>query len=89
MLTPESNGRPPEPAESDMPADAAADAAADSAADAAADAAADKLEAELNREFDDGRPSGLEVAFTPRQILGGFALLAGLILLLRRRKRGR
>ena len=31
---------------------------------------------------------GLEIAFTPRQILGGFALLAALILLLRRRKRG-
>jgi hypothetical protein len=31
---------------------------------------------------------GVEVAFTPRQILGGFALLAALILLLRRRKRG-
>jgi MYXO-CTERM domain-containing protein len=74
MSTPESNGRQPN----------ATDAAA-------ADAAADRLEAELNdefdEEFDDGRPSGLEIAFTPRQILGGFALLAALILLLRRRKR--
>jgi MYXO-CTERM domain-containing protein len=75
MSTPESNGRPPVPAGSDVPDEAAADAAAD------------ELEAELNEEFDDGRPSGLEVAFTPRQILGGFALLAALILLLRRRKR--
>lgn len=32
---------------------------------------------------------GLEIAFTPRQILGGFALLAALILLLRRRNRDR
>ena len=76
MSTPESNGRAP---------------GVPDAADA--DAAADKLEAELNdeldEEFDDGGPSGLDVAFTPRQILGGFALLAALILLLRRRKRDR
>jgi MYXO-CTERM domain-containing protein len=77
MSTPESNGRPPS-----VPDAAAADAAA-------ADAAADKLEEERNDEFDDGQPSGLEIAFTPRQILGGFALLAALILLLRRRKRDR
>ena len=32
-------------------------------------------------------PLGLDVAFTPRQILGGFALLAALVLLLRRRNR--
>ena len=38
--------------------------------------------------IDDDSATGLEVAFTPRQILGGFALLAALILLLRRRKRG-
>jgi len=29
----------------------------------------------------------LEIAFTPRQILGGFALLAALILMLVRRRR--
>ena len=77
MSMPESNGRAP----------GVPDAADADATDA--DAAADKLEAELNDEFDDGRPSGLEVAFTPRQILGGFALLAALILFLRRRKRDR
>ena len=80
MSTPESNGRPP--STPDAPAGDAE----------AADAAADKLDAALNEEFeeefDDGQPSGLEIAFTPRQILGGFALLAALILLLRRRKRG-
>ena len=31
----------------------------------------------------------LDVAFTPRQILGGFALLAALILLLVRRRRAK
>jgi hypothetical protein len=31
----------------------------------------------------------LSVALTPRQILGGFALLAALVMLLRRRKRDR
>ena len=32
-------------------------------------------------------PGELVVAMSPRQILGGFALLAGLILVLRRRRR--
>jgi LPXTG-motif cell wall-anchored protein len=79
MSTPESN-RPAR----DLPKRALPDEA-----DAPGDAAADALEAELNEEFDDGRPTGLEIAFTPRQILGGFALVAALILLLRRRKRSR
>ena len=74
MSTPESNGRAPTTPDA-----------------SAADAAADKLEAELNDEFDDGvgeeRASGIEIAFTPRQILGGFVLCAALILLLRRRRR--
>jgi hypothetical protein len=32
-------------------------------------------------------PSDLSMTFTPRQILGGFALLAGLVMLLRRKRR--
>ena len=32
-------------------------------------------------------PTDLTIAFTPRQILGGFALLAALVMLLRRRNR--
>lgn len=34
-------------------------------------------------------PGDIVVAMSPRQILGGFALLAGLILMLRRRRRDR
>jgi hypothetical protein len=34
-------------------------------------------------------PSDMAIAFTPRQILGGFALLAALVMLLRRRNRDR
>jgi MYXO-CTERM domain-containing protein len=30
-------------------------------------------------------PSDLSIAFTPKQIIGGFALLAALVMLLRRR----
>ena len=33
-------------------------------------------------------PGELVVALSPRQIIGGFALLAGLILMLRRRRKG-
>jgi len=36
---------------------------------------------------DTPNPSDLSVAFTPRQILGGFALLAALVMLLRRKRR--
>ena len=38
---------------------------------------------------DAGADPDLGVAFTPRQILGGFALLAALVMLLRRRTRDR
>jgi MYXO-CTERM domain-containing protein len=31
-------------------------------------------------------PSDLSIALTPKQIIGGFALLAALVMLLRRRK---
>jgi MYXO-CTERM domain-containing protein len=74
MSTPESNGRgPADVDEPDHPAETA------------------RVDDEL---FDDGddegvedeASTGLEIAFTPRQILGGFALLAALILLLRRRR---
>ncbi len=34
-------------------------------------------------------PGDLVLAMSPRQILGGFALIAGLIIMLRRRGRGR
>lgn len=34
-------------------------------------------------------PGDLVVAMSPRQIIGGFALLAGLIVMLRRRRRNR
>ena len=34
-------------------------------------------------------PGELIVAMSPRQIIGGFALLAGLILMLRRRRRNK
>jgi MYXO-CTERM domain-containing protein len=79
MSTPESNGRPP--ADSDALEDAAA---------AADNGELDELDDESDEEwFDDEPSSGLDIAFTPRQILGGFALLAALILLLRRRKRDR
>ncbi len=46
---------------------------------------------ERDSEVPEGEPEipspELGVAFTPRQILGGFALIAGLILLLVRRRR--
>ena len=76
MSTPESNGRPP--------------ADADALEDAAAAAANDELDDELHDDgIADEPSSGLEIAFTPRQILGGFALVAALILLLRRRRSNR
>jgi hypothetical protein len=48
----------------------------------------DDLDERDDDAVEDDDKLGLEVAFTPRQILGGFALVAALILLLRRRKRG-
>lgn len=80
MSTPESNGRPP----------ADADALEDAAAAAANDELDDDLDDELHDDWIEDEPaSGLEIAFTPRQILGGFALVAALILLLRRRRSNR
>jgi MYXO-CTERM domain-containing protein len=80
MSTPETNGRAPatpDDAEETPPESAAIDLG--------------DLDPDLHDDFedDDDRSRGIEVAFTPRQILGGFALLAGLILLLRRRNRRR
>ena len=49
----------------------------------------DDLDERDDDPVEDDDKLGVEVAFTPRQILGGFALLAALILLLRRRKRAR
>jgi hypothetical protein len=79
MSTPESNGRPP--------------AADEAEALAEVDAMADDLGVHLDADdaddaddFDDGSFVP-QVALTPRQILGGFVLLAALILLLRRRRR--
>jgi hypothetical protein len=81
MSTPESNGR--KPVDADELDDAAAAAANDELDEL------EELEDESDRDWIDDEPSssGLEIAFTPRQILGGFALLAALILLIRRRKR--
>ena len=74
MSTPESNGR-----------------GAPDAADEvdALDDDLDELDERDDDPVEDDEKLGQEVAFTPRQILGGFALLAALILVLRRRKRGR
>ena len=47
----------------------------------------DDLDERDDDPVEDDEKLGQEIAFTPRQILGGFALLAALILLLRRRKR--
>ena len=82
MSTPETNGRAP--VDAPDPDEAPAGSAAIDLEDLDPD-----LEDDLDEEeFDDAEDArGLEVAFTPRQILGGFALLAGLILLLRRRNR--
>ena len=89
MSTPETNGRAPVDAEAagetPVPDDAAAEAAADPA-ELADLGDLDDFDDDLD---DDDAATGLEVAFTPRQILGGFALLAALILLLRRRNRSR
>jgi len=56
------------------------------------EAAAKRAEAMAEREAmapppDAPDPSDLSITFTPRQILGGFALLAGLVMLLRRKRR--
>jgi len=62
----------------DPPADATPGKVRTGAASAAHDAAA---------HDQTPNPSDLSIAFTPRQILGGFALLAGLVMLLRRKRR--
>ena len=51
-------------------------------ADGAIDAGEDRAAARSGRESGD-----LLVAMSPRQIIGGFAVLAGLIVMLRRRRR--
>ncbi len=49
-----------------------------------------ELGAEIDAETDpDAETPELSIAFSPRQILGGFALLAALIVLLFRRRRGK
>ena len=73
---------------------AATEAAAAEAAAAEAAAAGDlapPADPDPDRRADRAgqEPGELTVAFTPRQILGGFALLAALVLLLRRRNRRR
>ena len=50
---------------------------------------ADDLDERDDDPVENDEKLGQEIAFTPRQILGGFALLAALILLLRRRNRDR
>ena len=78
--------RVPVPTGADQPPDAAEpDAAADAGATGASDA--------TDIAVDSGSPSSAEytVAFTPRQVAVGFAVVAGLvaIVLSRRRRRGR
>jgi hypothetical protein len=83
MSTPESNGRAP--GSPDEPDEAPRESAAIDLEDFDPDLEVDDIESEA---FQPGGESlGIDVAFTPRQILGGFALLAALILLLRRRNR--
>jgi hypothetical protein len=70
------DGRTPVAGAAAAPADGA------SAAAAPADGAAADAEVRAGRE-----PGELVVGLSPRQIIGGFALLAGLIIWLRRRGR--
>lgn len=86
MSTPETNGRAPGPTEEErMPGPDPLEPAATELGDVGDLGDLDDFDDDLD---DDDAARGLEIAFTPRQILGGFALLAALILLLRRRKRG-
>ena len=78
MSTPESNGHARVPAEGSPAADAPDPPAPEPEIGDLDDVDDDDL-------TDDDSASGIEIAFTPRQILGGFALLAALIILLRRR----
>ena len=57
--------------------------------DTSAEIDVEDLDDDFDEDLDDDSGLGTEIAFTPRQILGGFALLAALILLLRRRNRRR
>ena len=61
-------------------------ATAEREAEAEADEAA-AIENGEPRALSSGPNPELTVAFTPRQIIGGFALLAALLMLLRRRNR--
>ena len=75
----------PEPS-STAPADPdAADAAREAAADAAADAAA----ARDNDEFDVPSSADYTVAFSPRQVAVGLAIVAGLVAVVAARRRGK
>ncbi len=47
------------------------------------------IDADRHTDRPGPEPGELLVALSPRQIVGGFALLAGLIVLLSRRRRGR
>ncbi|MEO8207810.1 MAG: hypothetical protein ABI598_02150 [Chloroflexota bacterium] len=73
----------------------AAGPAADTGTDAAADTGKDPVEAAETSAASQskegaGRESGeLNMVMSPRQIIGGFALMAALIVMLRRRLRGR
>jgi hypothetical protein len=92
MPTPETNGRPPAAREEPDEAEPESPESPESPASAAIDLADFDPDLE-DEELEDedvahaNRSLGIDVAFTPRQILGGFALLAALILLLRRRNR--
>ncbi len=61
-------------------------------AERAADAEADAQAARDNFEDSEDRPptdADYGVAFSPRQVAGGFAIIAALLVLLFRRRRGR
>ena len=80
---------------SDEAAAAAEAAAAQAAGTATSDRADDPAEgrpdvppADPSADRAGREPGELVVALSPRQIIGGFALLAGLILMLRRRRKG-
>lgn len=71
------------------PTDLAAEDAARTGVDDAADAAVHPGPDDRSGDRPGRQPGELVVAMSPQQILGGFALLAALVVMLRRRSRRR
>jgi hypothetical protein len=69
----------------DEPLDEAAAERAEAMAER--EASGPTAEHDARAQHDTPDPSDLSITFTPRQILGGFALLAALVMLLRRKRR--